>query len=537
VIATRGRAIRELYVTTERGPSTLLESANGTRKWRELDILVGMRSRQPALLLVLACAVSAAAPAASLPATAARAVDGVSAGVLRSYVETLASDAFRGRGVGDAGNRRAEEFICATLTGAGVTPAADDGSCYQPVDVYRPSLGERAHLTVSAGGDPLVDLAAGPDFYPLPDTGDREASATIAVAGTDARNAVVLVDGDIGADAQIASALAHGARGVLVVSRYLSALDDLWPEHPSVRAANYRLVAALRAQPAPIATISEAAAAGMRAALRQGRALTATLTPGLVVEVVRIHNVLGIVEGKDSRRRGELVVVGAHLDHDGIDEDGRIYRGADDNASGTAAVMAAAAAFADAAAHGERPARAVLFALWNGEEKGELGAEAFVAAPPRGRRIIANINLDMVGRHEEVPDSDDWRFTGFPRVDAASSANTLHVLGYSYTPRLAAEVRQANAAIGLSLKQDYDVGAQDLLHRSDQWPFLRRGIPAVFLTTGLHPDYHTPDDEAARIDFGKLQRVARLTARAAWIVADNRPPPISMPPMNTKTHR
>jgi Zn-dependent M28 family amino/carboxypeptidase len=230
-----------------------------------------------------------------------------------------------------------------------------------------------------------------------------------------------------------------------------------------------------------------------------------------VVEPLRIHNVLGIVEGRDGRHRDEVVVVGAHLDHDGIDEDGQIYPGADDNASGTAAVMAAAAAFAQAAAHGERPARAVLFALWNAEEKG------------------ANINLDMVGRREEVPDPEDWRFSGFPKIDAASSANTLHVLGYSYTPELAADIRRANAVVGLALKEDYDVGAQGLLHRSDQWPFLRRGIPAVFLTTGLHPDYHTPSDEPARIDFGKLERVARLAARAAWIVADGKAPRMTRP--------
>jgi Zn-dependent M28 family amino/carboxypeptidase len=130
----------------------------------------------------------------------------------------------------------------------------------------------------------------------------------------------------------------------------------------------------------------------------------------------------------------------------------------------------------------------------------------------------------MVGRHEEVPDPNDWRFNGFPKIDAGSSINTLHVLGYSYAPGLAREISEANAAVGLALKEDYDSGAQNLLQRSDQWPFLRRGVPAVFLTTGLHPDYHTPEDDTERIDFGKLEKVARLAARAAWIVADGKPP-------------
>jgi Zn-dependent M28 family amino/carboxypeptidase len=243
-----------------------------------------------------------------------------------------------------------------------------------------------------------------------------------------------------------------------------------------------------------------------------------------VASPVTMHNVLGIMEGRDRRHRSEMVVVGAHLDHDGTDEDGLIYNGADDNASGTAAVLGAAAAFARAAASGERPARAVLFAFWNGEEKGSLGAEAFVAAPQPSRHIVANLNLDMVGRHEEVLDPNDWRFHGFPKVDAASSVNTLHVLGYTYSRDLASELRTANEAVGLTLLEDYDRTPQSLLQRSDNWPFLEHGIPALFLTTGLHPEYHTPDDDTARIDFSKLTRVARLAARAAWIVADSPEP-------------
>ncbi|PYR62177.1 MAG: hypothetical protein DMF85_00405 [Acidobacteria bacterium] len=218
-----------------------------------------------------------------------------------------------------------------------------------------------------------------------------------------------------------------------------------------------------------------------------------------------------------------MIVLGAHLDHDGLDAEGHIYHGADDNASGTAAVLADAAAFADAAAHGWRPARGVVFALWNGEEKGSLGAEEYVAAPVPRRRIVANINLDMVGRDEEIPDPDDWRFQGFPKTTAASSRNTLHVLGYSYTADLARLIEDANAATGLTILEDYDRGAQNLLRRSDNWAFLAHGIPAVFLTTGLHPDYHTPADDAHRLDYAKLERIAKLAARAAWLAADGPP--------------
>ena len=511
------------------------------------------------VLLWVACA-AAGPPSARLPDAAARAVDAVSADDLRGYVETLASDAFAGRGVGDKGNRAAEEFICALLQRNGVTPAGPDGSCYQNVEVYRPELGSRAHLMVSKeDGGILADLQAGADFYPLPETAEAVVSARLVFANhgvtapdfkhddyahVDARGAIVVVlegepDGLLGrADAKldeeratlgavahkITDALAHGARGVLVVSGYLPDVRSVWLDHPSVRAANYRLLSELRGSTETVATISDRAAAPVIKALEKRESLTATITPDVVVAVVTMHNVLGIVEGRDPRHRSEMVVVGAHLDHDGTDEDGRIYNGADDNASGTAAVVAAAAAFARAAASGERPRRPVLFALWNGEEKGSLGAEAFVAAPQPARRVVANLNLDMVGRHEEVPDPNDWRFHGFPRVDPASSANTLHVLGYSYSRDLVSELRAANEAVGLTLLEDYDQTPQSLLQRSDNWPFLAHGIPALFLTTGLHPQYHTPEDDTARIDFGKLTRVAKLAARAAWIIADGPEP-------------
>jgi hypothetical protein len=460
---------------------------------------------------------------ARVPDSAERAFDAVSAAELRGYVETLASDRLRGRGIGDAGNRAAEQFICRTLLDAGLTPAAEDGTCFEPVDVFQPQLGASARLTVEdADGTRLLDLPAGPEFYPLPDTGASEVSAPLVQPGAAVRNAIAIVPSAPDSSTAIAEALARGARGVVVLSASLPDVRSVWPLAPAVRDARFRLVSSLDARPAPVATLAETAAAPVLRALTAGRRLRAVLAPGLVVSPIRIHNVLALVQGRGRRPPDQLVVVGAHLDHDGVGADGRIYNGADDNASGTAAVLAAAAALARAARAGEPPARPVLFALWNAEEKGSLGAEAFLDTAA-ARRVVANLNLDMVGRHEEV-DPADWRFAGFPRVDGASSGNTLHVLGYSYTPGLAREIREANATIGLTLREDYDTGAQDLLQRSDQWPFLRRGIPAVFLTTGLHPDYHTPEDDVERIDFGKLERVARLAARAAWLVAEARPP-------------
>ena len=494
-------------------------------------------------------------PAFSIPSLVDSAIQQITAAELHQHVEMLASDEFSGRGVGHPGNRQAEQYIANALRDARISPAAPD--YLQPVEVYEPRLGPGARLTITTGDrTPLADLRVGSDFYPLPVSGDRPVTGRVVFAGhgisapearhddyasIDARGAIVLVLDDVpdamrrlaslsneertelGSVARkVADAHAHGASGVIVVQSSMIDPRMVWPETTSVRSASYRLLAPMRAAPVAAAAISERAAAPVRDAIEAHRAVSAQLTPDVVATAVIMHNVLGIIEGRQPS--SEMVVVGAHLDHDGVDEAGRIYNGADDNASGTAAVLAIAAAFARASARGERPARAVVFALWNGEEKGSLGAEYYAGKPVPARRVVANLNLDMIGREEEIPDPGDPRFQGFARTAASQNTNVVHLLGYSYSPDLAAIVERANDTIRLSIREDYDRDSQGLLHRSDNWPFLEHGIPAVFFTTGLHPDYHTPDDDTERIDFAKLERIAELACRAAWMTADGDAP-------------
>jgi len=496
-----------------------------------------------------------APPAARpLPAAVEGAIQQVTAAELRQHVARLASDELAGRGLGHAGNREAEQYIADALRSANVPPATP--GYLQPVEVYQPALGPAGRLTVTGTGDPLADLKVGPDFQPLPVSGDRAVTGPLLFAGhgisapalrhddyakIDARGAIVLVLDDapdalrrmpaLSGEAaieiatlnrKVADARKHGAAGLIVVRSYLGDVRSAFPDQPSVRSASYKLFAPMQAAPLAVAALSEQAAGRIRDALEKGQRLQVSLNPDVIARPYVMSNVLGVMEGRQDGQG--IVVVGAHLDHDGIDESGRIYNGADDNASGTAAVLAMAAAFARAAAQGSRPARAVVFALWNGEEKGSLGAEHFAGAPIPARRIIANINLDMVGRREEIPDPDDPRYRGFPKTTTSQSGNVVHLLGYSYSPDLARVVEQANETIRLTIKEDYDRDSQGLLQRSDNWPFLQRGVPAIFLTTGLHPDYHTPDDDTDRIDFAKLERITELASRVAWMTADGGAP-------------
>lgn len=514
-----------------------------------------MLSRFVTVAVLWLVAAGAGPPAAGrLPASIDRAIQHVTAAELRAHVAALASDRFAGRGLGHSGNRDAELYIVGALRNANVTAGSPD--YLQPVEVYEPRLGADARVTIEAGERPLLELAAGADFLPLPLSSDSVATGPLLFVGhgisapelhhddyahADAKGAIVLaLDGAPEAllrspgvstgdaadlptvDRKADDARAHGAAGLIVIRGYPGDTQYVWPDRSSVRSATYRLYGAMRAAPLAVAAISERAAGPVRHALDERQALRVTLHPGVIARPIVMDNILAIVEGR--RDAGDMVVVGAHMDHDGIDEAGRIYNGADDNASGTAAVLAMASAFARAAADGSRPARAVVFALWNGEEKGSLGAEYFVTHPVPARRIVANVNLDMIGRDEDIPDPADPRYRGFAKTTASQNTNVVHLLGYTYAPDLARMAELANEPTRLTIKQDYDRDSQNLVRRSDNWPFLRHGVPAVFLTTGLHPDYHTPDDDTARIDFAKLERITELAARLVWLAADGEAP-------------
>jgi Zn-dependent M28 family amino/carboxypeptidase len=219
--------------------------------------------------------------------------------------------------------------------------------------------------------------------------------------------------------------------------------------------------------------------------------------------LVRAPNVLALLPGRDDELRDEVVVVVAHFDHLGIripvDGDS-IYNGADDNASGTAAVLELAQAFR---ALPQPPRRSILFLLVSGEEHGLWGSAAFVQDPVVPlERIVAAVNFDMVGRN-----SPDSVFIG------DHDRSSLGALAFALS--------DAHPEVGMRLVPGPG-GA------SDHLPFRYAGIPAILFFAGLHTDYHTPDDEADRLDYHKTARVVRMgfytiqsvansEARPTWI--------------------
>jgi Zn-dependent M28 family amino/carboxypeptidase len=135
------------------------------------------------------------------------------------------------------------------------------------------------------------------------------------------------------------------------------------------------------------------------------------------------------------------------------------------------------------------------------------------------------LNMDMIGRDEEVPVGGGGRFRGLPVQTAQSNHDALTLLGWSRSASLTAAVEKANAPFGLRFKKDYDNNISNLIRRSDSWPFIQKGVPAIWFHTGLHPDYHTVYDRPEKIEYAKMERIARLVHQASWELAnaDGRP--------------
>ena len=312
------------------------------------------------------------------------------------------------------------------------------------------------------------------------------------------------------------------------------------PSGPSDRrpSPSYELASWLNAVQIPVAQISAdlaeriTAAAGrsfgtLAAAAERPGGIDAVELPGPRVEMttsvqrqtVPNRNVVGLIEGADPRYRHEWIIISAHYDHEGTTGQ-RIFNGADDDASGVAGLIEIAEAYAVAAGEGFRPQRSILLAAWNSEEQGLLGAWAYTEMPLHPlAQTVAVLNMDMIGRNEEIPATGSPRFRGLAPQTAESNRNAVNILGYSRSPDLRRAAVRANTTTDLELKFRYDNNSSNLLRRSDQWPFLYRGVPAIFIHTGLHPDYHTERDRPDTLNYPKMARVVRMVHQLSWNLA------------------
>jgi Zn-dependent M28 family amino/carboxypeptidase len=224
-------------------------------------------------------------------------------------------------------------------------------------------------------------------------------------------------------------------------------------------------------------------------------------------EIVTSENVMGFIEGGDKKE--EIIILTAHYDHLGI-KDNIVYNGADDDGSGTVALLELAEAFAKAKVMGYGPRRSILFMPVSGEEKGLLGSRYYTENPVFPlENTVANLNIDMIGRID---------------TNYKDDPNYVYIIG---ADRLSQELHYINETANSTyteIKLDYRFNHADdpnrFYYRSDHYNFAKNNIPIIFYFTGVHEDYHKPTDTIDKIDFNKMENIARLIYFTAWELAN-----------------
>jgi len=230
----------------------------------------------------------------------------------------------------------------------------------------------------------------------------------------------------------------------------------------------------------------------------------------VVRDDIPAENVVGLLEGTD--KSNEILVLTAHFDHIGVIR-GNINNGADDDGSGTSAILELAEAFAMAAKDGARPRRSILFMTVSGEEKGLLGSNFYTQNPlyPLDQTIV-NLNIDMIGRIDEKYETRE------------DSTNYVYLIG---SDKLSSELHAISESANeqfTSLTLDYTFNDENdpnrFYYRSDHYNFAKNNIPVIFYFTGVHEDYHRPTDDIDKIKLEKTAKITRLVFSTAWELAN-----------------
>ena len=219
------------------------------------------------------------------------------------------------------------------------------------------------------------------------------------------------------------------------------------------------------------------------------------------------ENVVAFIKG--SEKPEEIIVISAHLDHEGI-KNGKIYNGADDDGSGTVAILEIAQAFQKAVKNGKGPKRSILFLHVTGEEKGLLGSKYYTENPifPLAN-TVADLNIDMIGRVDDRHKEDP---------------NYIYLIGSDKLSQelhdLSEEINKKYTNISLDYKYNDENDPNRFYYRSDHYMFAKHNIPIIFYFNGTHADYHQPSDTPDKINYELLEKRTQLVFYTAWEVAN-----------------
>lgn len=457
------------------------------------------------LALVAAGAFSQFPGSEAPPAPVAPGFQAIHTDDIKTWISYLAGPECAGRGTGQDGYQKAAEYVAARFKEFGLKPIGDNGTYFQNVPFTRTEvdIGQSAIEVGSArlsfqDGVALDGAAA-----------DAEVEGELAfVRGdvTDAqglRGRIVLFDGEMSREARTALARTQAAL-VLTVS------DTVVPAQPRVSASGRQpRQGRLTGRISRAAAERLAAAAGINLPNAE-MGNTTVLTPATAKVLLKVKsteigvpNVVGLLEGSDPVLKEEVVGIGAHLDHLGTQGD-VVYYGADDDGSGSTALIAVAKALSG---NPTRPKRSILFIAFCGEEMGLIGSRYYTDHPliPL-EKMICHLQMDMVGRNEESQTEP-----------ASENVDTIHLVG---SKRLSSELHALVLAMNRYVNFRFEYDEEDVFSRSDHVNFHNKGIPVAFLFDGFHPDYHQPSDTVDKINREKIANAAKLFYLVAFEAAN-----------------
>jgi hypothetical protein len=495
-----------------------------------------------------------------------RMAEAITAAQLSDYLHFVASDEMEGRDTPSRGLDLTAKFLATNLSRWGFKPAGDNGTFFQTMAMSTSKI-DTASTSASIGGKTLV---WGTDYVANPVTASAANAQLVfggngwfikernydALRGIDLTGKIVVLYmenlppgitslqqlrtlGRAGADYldPISNARSKGAVGAILLPTQQTINNWDQTRAARERGGNFTVDKLRPAQPAfPVVTLSRSAAndllagtgsdlAAVARAFPQETPLALNLNKTASINVSsaavpsRTQNVVALWEGSDPLLKNEMVAIGAHYDHDGVRPNApgpdKIWNGADDDGSGTVAVLAIAEALAKAPA---RPKRSVLLVWHTGEEKGLWGSEYFNKFPTVNiKNVIAQLNIDMIGRSKAPGDTN-------PQNKDLTDANSVYLIGSEMMSSTLGAVTKGTNTGFLNLNYDYRYDAPNdpnrFFFRSDHFNYAVNGIPVAFWFTGVHEDYHRAGDHPDKIDYQKMEKIARTIFLTLWELTD-----------------
>jgi len=453
---------------------------------------------------------------------------------LKENLTIIASDALEGRKTGSRGQKMAAAFIRAHFEEIGLQGPVGNGGYYQNVPLYAVVPGKSTMNTVTTALVNFKDfvflgLTESKGISPVVFVGDGEEASLekIEVSG----KIVLVISEKRISGIPVAELLTKGAKAILICNSSDEATFSAFANRAKKSFDSRRMTlsrpsgsgdleSVVYVSPSAVEKILDAEFSTLKSYASDPKKIKRIrkVKEGSInyflrneIKQVNSENVLGYLEGSD--KKDELIVVTSHYDHIGKLSEGTgdlINNGADDDGSGTVAVLQMAKVFAKAKEEGNGPRRSMLFMTVTGEEMGLFGSQYYAENPvfPLSNTVV-DLNIDMIGR-------TDPEHKGKP--------DYVYVIG---SDKLSQELHQTSETINSTYTQlDFDYTYNDENHptnlykRSDHWNFAKNGIPIIFYFDGIHEDYHLPSDEVDKIDFELLTKRTKLVFYTAWELAN-----------------